>query len=142
MQAVQSTPNIAKTYARSLGGVLTLVGVLGFIPGITSNAPDGHLLGIFAVNPTHNIIHLLTGIVGLVAGFAADGVYARWFALAFGVVYALVTVIGFIQGTTVLGLIPTNLADNLLHVLITVASLAVYFTTNDQGTPATTTPVR
>ena len=137
---MQTTPNIAKTYAQLLGGVLTLVGILGFVPGITPNAPNGNLIGLFAINPTHNIIHLLSGIVGLAAGFAADGVYARWFALVFGVVYGLVTIIGFIQGNTVLGLIPVNLADNLLHVLITLASLAVYFSTNNRGTAASVSP--
>jgi len=116
--------NIAKLYAQLLGIVLTAVGILGFIPFL---APDNNLLGIFAINSAHNVVHLLSGIVGLAAGFLASGQYARWYALVFGLVYALVTVIGFIQTTTVLGLIPINLPDNLLHTAIAVVSLAVYF---------------
>ncbi|HEY7350672.1 MAG TPA: DUF4383 domain-containing protein [Ktedonobacterales bacterium] len=116
--------NIAKLYAQVLGIVLTLVGILGFIDAL---APGGNLLGIFAINSMHNVIHLLSGIVGLAAGFLVGGQYARWYALVFGAVYALVTVVGFIQTTTVLGLIPVNLADNLLHTAIAVASLAVFF---------------
>jgi hypothetical protein len=118
--------NIAKLYAQVAGVALTAVGILGFVPAL---APDGNLLGIFAINATHNVVHLLSGIVGLAAGFLAGGQYARWYAGVFGVVYGLVTVIGFIQVTTVLGIIPVNLADNLLHTAIAVVSLAVFFFT-------------
>ena len=118
--------NLAKLYATILGVVLTLVGILGFVPGL---APNGNLLGIFAINPAHNVVHLLSGLVGLAAAYAMNGAYARWYALVFGIVYALVTVIGFIQATTVLGIIPINLADNLLHTAIAVVSLAVFFLT-------------
>lgn len=117
--------NPARLFAQVLGVVLTLVGILGFIPGL--GGPDGNLLGIFAINPTHNIIHILTGLVGLAAGFAADGRYARTYALVFGIVYLIVTIVGFIQGNTILGIIPTNLADNLLHTLITIGGLGSYF---------------
>lgn len=119
--------NLAKLYATVLGAVLTLVGILGFVPAL---APGGNLLGIFAIDPLHNVIHLLSGIVGLAVAFTAKGAYARYYALIFGIVYALVTVIGFIQGTTVLGLIHINLADNILHLAIALASLGVYVATN------------
>ena len=115
---------LAKLYAQVLGVVLTLVGILGFIPALVSN---NNLLGIFAIDPVHNIIHLASGIVGLVAGFSGAGQYARLYAGIFGAVYGLVTVIGFIQGTTVLGLISVNTADNILHTAIAAASLGVYF---------------
>jgi hypothetical protein len=120
--------NIAKLYANVLGAVLTLVGILGFVSALTpttSSAPHGALLGIFAVDPIHNVIHLASGIVGLAAANAAGGAYAKMYALVFGIVYALVTVVGFIQGSTVLGLISVNLADNFLHTAIAAASLAV-----------------
>ena len=116
--------NIAKLYAQVLGIVLTAVGILGFIPAL---APDGNLLGIFAINSAHNVVHLLSGIVGLAAGFLGTGQYARWYAGVFGAVYALVTVVGFIQVTTVLGIIPVNLPDNLLHTAIAIVSLGVFF---------------
>ncbi len=123
--------NLAKLYATVLGAVLTLVGILGFVPAL---APNGNLLGIFAIDPLHNIIHILSGVVGLAVAFTAKGVYSRYYALIFGVVYALVTVIGFIQGTTVLGLIHVNVADNILHLAIAVASLGVYVATNSTNT--------
>ena len=60
-------------------------------------------------------------------GLYRGGRYARLYAGVFGAVYGLVTVVGFIQGTTVLGLIAANGADNVLHLLIAVASLGVFF---------------
>lgn len=116
--------NIAKLYALVLGATLTLVGILGFVSPL---APNGNLLGIFAIDPVHNVIHLLSGVVGLAVGTLAGGAYSRFYALIFGAVYGLVTIIGFIQQTTVLGLIHVNLADNVLHLLIAAASLAVFF---------------
>jgi len=118
-------------YAVALGAVLTLVGILGFIPAL---APNGNLLGIFAIDPVHNIVHLLSGIVGLAVAYAANGAYSRWYAGIFGAVYALVTIIGFIQGHTVLGLINVNLADNLLHTAIAAASLLVFFMASSTAT--------
>lgn len=125
--------NLAKLYAAVLGAVLTLVGILGFIPGLS---PNGNLIGIFAIDPLHNAIHILSGVVGLAVAFTAGGVYARYYALIFGLVYGLVTLIGFVQGTTVLGLIDVNLADNVLHLLIAAASLAVFFVTARSTTKA------
>lgn len=105
--------------ALGAGIVLTLVGILGFVPGITSG---GYLLGIFMTGALHNIIHIVTGIAALVAVW---GVYSpRLYFQIFGVVYALVTVIGFLQGDTVLGLIMVNTADNVLHLAI--AGVALY----------------
>jgi len=124
--------NIAKLYAQALGAALTLAGILGFISAL---APDNNLLSIFAIDPLHNVIHLLTGVVGLAAGFVASGRYARLYAGVFGVVYALVTIVGFIQGTTVLGLIHVNLADNFLHLIIALTALAVFFISSPSRKP-------
>lgn len=100
------------------GIVLTLVGVLGFVPGITSKMM---LLGIFHVDGLHNIIHLISGLAALAA---ARGMFsAQMYFKVFGVVYGLVAILGLIQGDTVLGLIGINMADNLLHIAIAALSL-------------------
>lgn len=101
------------------GIVLLAVGILGFVPGITS---DGMLLGIFQVDGLHNVIHLLSGALAIGAAMGA-GMYARLYFQVFGVVYALVTVVGFVQGDTVLGLISVNMADSILHLLIAAVAL-------------------
>jgi len=126
--------NLAKLYAQILGIVLLLVGIVGFFPlGTPDTAaqpqPALDLLGIFAINPLHNMIHIATGVLGIVAGFYGGGAYARIYALVFGVVYALVTVLGFVQMNTLLGLVPINLADNFLHTAIAVTGIAAYFLT-------------
>ena len=112
-----------KTYAPVLGGVLTSMGILGYIPGLT---PGGYLFGSFASDGVHNGVHLLLGSIGLAVGLAPAARYARWYALAVALVYGLVTIIGFVQGTTVLGLFRVNGADNVLHLLIAVGALAIY----------------
>jgi hypothetical protein len=112
-----------KNLALYFGIVLTAVGVLGFVPGVTS---DGLLLGIFQVDMLHNIIHLATGIVGILVGTSMAS-YASLYFKVFGIVYGLVTVVGFVQGDTVLGLIMVNMADNILHVAIAAVALYIGF---------------
>lgn len=112
-----------KNLAWVFGVVFLVIGLAGFVPALT---PGGHLLGIFDVSPIHNIIHILSGVAAL--GLASSGEKgAQMYFKVFGVVYALVTLIGFIQGTTVLGLIGVNVADNLLHLAIAAVSLYAGF---------------
>lgn len=111
---------MAQKLAWVFGIVTLVVGILGFVPGITSN---GMLLGIFEVDTLHNVIHLLTGVLAIVAAMGA-GTYVRLYFQVFGVVYALVTIVGFVQGTTVLGLIGVNMADNVLHLVL--AAILLY----------------
>ncbi len=100
------------------GVIFLAIGVLGFV-----NNP---LLGIFEVDALHNIIHILTGALALVAVSMGRGAMST-FSKVFGIVYGLVAVLGFISGTTVLGLIPVNLADNVLHLVIAVVFLYLGF---------------
>ena len=109
------------------GIVLTLVGVLGFA-GIL--VEDGELL-IFGISPLHNAVHLLTGIAGLGAGFAAGGAYSRDYNRYLGVVYLLVFVVGLVavlaNVTLLVDLLGLNMADNVLHLAIGVVLAAVGF---------------
>ena len=108
--------------AKLFAFVLVPVGILGFVPGITSG---GLLLGIFEVNALHNIIHLATGLVAFAA--ASTAANSRLFFKVFGLVYALVTILGFTMGGDILGLIMVNMADNLLHIAITGVALYAGF---------------
>jgi hypothetical protein len=121
------------------GIVFILVGVLGFVPALTS---DGQLLGVFMVDGVHNIIHLLSGILAIAAAWWMSGAYTRLYFQVFGVVYAIVTIVGFLQGDTVLGLIMVNMADNLLHLVIAVVALWAGFGMKDVTTPMTTENMR
>ncbi len=110
--------SLVKSVTWILGIVLLLVGLLGFV-----NNP---ILGLFEVDTIHNVIHLLSGIVALIAVSSSES-YARLYLIVFGIVYALVTILGFMSGTDVLGLFVVNQADNYLHAAIAVVCLAVGF---------------
>jgi hypothetical protein len=108
-----------------VGATLLLVGVAGFLVDTSFDAaggtPQGGSLLGFEVNGSHNVVHLLSGIVLLaVAGKRRT---AKPIAIAFGVVYGLVAILGLIDGNDVLTLIPVNAADNVLHVALSAAGL-------------------
>ncbi|BBL78263.1 membrane protein [Rubrobacter xylanophilus] len=117
---------VVRTVALVLGVVFLLIGILGFVPGVTTG--EGYLLGIFAVNALHNVVHLVVGVLGIAAYYWER--YARLYCQVLGVVYLVIGVLGFIPGITVggdmlLGIIHVNLADNLLHLV--VGAVAAYF---------------
>lgn len=112
-----------KTLALVFGVVFLALGLLGFVPGATT---DGMLLGIFMVDMPHNLVHLLSGAAGLYVGLAAAK-SARMYFQAVGVVYALVTVLGFLTGSALVVAVPVNMADNLLHVVLAAAGLYLGF---------------
>ncbi|HEX8706983.1 MAG TPA: DUF4383 domain-containing protein [Pyrinomonadaceae bacterium] len=81
---------MAKTICRILGVVFLLVGLMGFIK------PD--LMGTH-LSMAHNLIHIVSGILALYFGFAGTLRGARGFCIAFGLVYLLLAVLGFVLGT-------------------------------------------
>jgi hypothetical protein len=123
-----------RTFALIFGIVFLIVGIGGFIPGLTAQAtPDpgltmthgyGHELGMFPVNTLHNIVHLIFGAWGLAASRSLGG--ARGYFKAVAVIYALFAVMGLIPGLhTTFGLVPLYGADVVLHLLL--AAVAAYF---------------
>jgi hypothetical protein len=117
----------AQWYCLLVGLALLLAGALGFLADAsfdTSAGADGlqgdGFLG-FEVNAWHNIVHLLSGLV-LLAAFRRRGP-AKAVALAFGLVYGLVAIIGMIDGSDVLGIIPVNGADNVLHIALSALGI-------------------
>lgn len=116
----------AVMYARVFGVVLTLVGILGL--AINTDQETVESLFGFDVNLTHNIIHLLTGGLGLLAGFATLA-YARAYALVFGIVYTALGIWGLAvgEGFDPFGLLGNvNMADNFLHLAIGVFGIGAY----------------
>ncbi|MDB4978064.1 MAG: hypothetical protein JWM56_250 [Candidatus Peribacteria bacterium] len=100
------------------GVVFIAIGILGFI-----NNP---ILGLFSVNAVHNIVHLLSGAVAL--GAASSGYKnSRLYLIIFGLVYALVTVLGFVTPDLLGSLLNANLADNYLHLVIAAVTLLIGF---------------
>ena len=109
--------------ARLVGIVFLLVGIAGFIPGITTNLYDGlefagddgtaQLLGIFNVSVLHNIVHGLFGIAGLALAKTASG--ARTFLIGGGAIYVVLWLLGLLGGAD---WIPSNSTDNWLHLVL------------------------
>jgi hypothetical protein len=115
----------AQLYALLFGIVLLLVGILGFIADSsfgTGSDVNGSDFIVFEVNGWHNIVHILSGLLGLALWRRRDT--ARAYALGFGAVYLVVTIWGFITGDQVLWLIPVDTADNFLHLIISLTGLA------------------
>lgn len=109
---------LVKPLTGLLGLVLTIVGVAGFFV-------SGGMLLVFEVDTMHNIVHLASGLVALWA-FNSSQSASRWYLIIFGLVYAVVTVMGFAMGGEVLGMM-MNMADNYLHLAIAAACLIVGF---------------
>ena len=109
----------AQWYCLLAGLSLLLAGVFGFLSDSSFDTGDGvqgDLFLGFEVNAIHNLIHVASGLVLLAA--SPKRASARAVALVFGLVYGLVAIIGLIDGEDVLGLIPINSADNLLHIAL------------------------
>jgi hypothetical protein len=122
-----------RMFARIFGIVFLVVGIGGFIPGITTphdhpglalEAASGLELGLFPVNALHNIVHIAFGVWGLLAARSLGG--ARTYARTVAIAYALLTILGLIPATnTTFGLVPIYGHDIWLHALL--AAIAAYF---------------
>jgi hypothetical protein len=115
----------ARAYALVVGGTLVVAGIIGFFyePEFTSDESVREpVLGILDVNGWHNVVHLATGALGLLAA----GYAARAYAFGLGAVYIVVTIWGFAigDGESILSIVPVNTEDNILHLLIGITGLA------------------
>ena len=120
---------MANTFGMLFGIVFLAVGILGFVPGVTTN---DMLLGIFMVNKVHSIVHIASGAIFLIASMAGAGAARLWFQL-FGIIYAIVAVLGFMNPNGMLfGMMSNNPADTWLHVVLAVAMLGIGFGTPKQ----------
>lgn len=119
-----------KTFGWLFAVVFILFGLLGFVPALN---PDGMLFGLFQVDTIHNIIHLASGVVVLLAVLSGGIAYIKLYFKVFGMVYALVTILGFVLGGNLI-VIMVNTADNFLHLGIALVTLYLGFATKDLGT--------
>ena len=119
--------------AVAVGAVFLLVGVAGFVPGITSYYGElsfgGHesgaeLLGIFQVSILHNIVHLLFGIAGL--ALARTAAQARTYLVYGGAIYLVLFVYGLIVGQeSAANFVPVNTADDFLHLILGIGMIGL-----------------
>ncbi|GAA3838063.1 MULTISPECIES: DUF4383 domain-containing protein [Amycolatopsis] len=128
--------------AGAVGAVFLLVGVLGFVPGITTGYDDltfaGHhsramLLGVFSVSVLHNAVHLLFGVAGLAMSRSAGA--ARAYLVGGGAIYLVLWLYGLVvEEASAANFVPVNNADNWLHLVLGVAMIVLgVVTTRGRG---------
>ncbi len=112
---------MAKKSALVFGIIFLLVGILGFIPnGIVGMGAT------FETNTLHNVIHLVFGLI-LVWIAVKSPAKSSMTLKVVGIIYLILAIVGFIQGTTVLGIVPVNSADNWLHLVLGIVIGALGF---------------
>jgi hypothetical protein len=146
-----SQRSLAQNLALLFGVAFLAAGVLGFIPGITTNLGDikfagndspSELLGLFQVSILHNIVHLLFGIAGVALSRATAS--AQTYLLWSGVIYAVLFAYGLVIGMgDDANFVPMNNADDVLHLALAVGLLGSWFvsrSTAQMGTERLMTP--
>ena len=134
---------LVQNVARLVGIVFLLVGIAGFIPGLTTNLYEGlefagndgsaELLGIFQVSVLHNIVHGLFGLAGLALAATPSG--ARTYLIGGGAIDLALFAIGIIGGGD---WIPVNDADNWLHLLLGAGMIGLGVLTTRESRIAST----
>ncbi|GGQ75104.1 DUF4383 domain-containing protein [Couchioplanes azureus] len=137
-----SRRSLVQTAALAVGVVFLLVGVLGFIPGITTgydtmtfagHESDAALLGIFEVSVLHNIVHLLFGVAGVAMARTAPG--ARLYLLGGGAIYLVLWLYGLIiDHDSAANFVPVNTADDWLHFLLGIGMIGLGLLTTRRRT--------
>ena len=131
--ATTSGRALVRTAALGVAATFILVGILGFIPGITTDYDTmkfaGHesnakLLGIFQVSVLHNVVHLLFGAAGLALARTVPG--ARNYLIGGGAIYLVLWLYGLvIDHQSAANFVPVNSADNWLHLLLGLGMIAL-----------------
>jgi arginine exporter protein ArgO len=140
--------SLLSTAARVVGAVFLLVGILGFIPGITTNyssmsfaghMSDAKLLGAFQVSILHNIVHILFGIAGIAMAKRADS--ARTYLVGGGVIYLVLWIYGLVTSdNSSANFVPVNTADDWLHLVLGLGMIGLGVALSRRGEAARTNP--
>ena len=133
VRSERTTGSPVQAASALVGAVFLLVGVLGFIPGITTpydgleaagHESHAELLGIFQVSVLHNVVHLLFGVAGLALARTAST--ARSFLIGGGAVYLVLWLYGLVvDKSSQANFVPLNTADNWLHFVLGLGMIAL-----------------
>jgi hypothetical protein len=150
-RATRDTGDLVRKLAMATGVVFVLVGILGFIPGITQDLgelkfmgddSDAQLLGLFEVSWLHNFVHLLYGVAGI--AMSRKSSTARTYLLVGGAVYLVLWVYGLIvvggdeDGSSAANFVPLNDADNWLHLGLGIVMILMGMAGRRETTRTTT----
>jgi hypothetical protein len=133
----------AQVYALGFGALLTIIGIAGFFYNsefTTREEVHDAVFGILNVNGWENVVHVLTGVLGLVVASSYSS--ARSYAFGFGLIYFIIAIWGFIIGSghSILSLIPVNTEDSVFHLFVGLSGIAAGVATPAVADP-TTRPV-
>lgn len=106
-----------KLFGILLGVLLIFIGVAGFLPTFKQN---GLLFGFFEVDLWHNLFHIISGVLAIMAATSYKSI--RLFLQVFGFIYTIIAIIGFWRGGE-LFITHNNLADNILYLIMGVLAL-------------------
>jgi hypothetical protein len=139
--ATSARPLVSRL-ALIVGVVFLLVGIAGFIPGVTTNYDtmtfaghhsDARLLGVFQVSILHNIVHLLFGAAGIAMARRADT--ARLYLIGGGAIYLLLWLYGLlISENSGANFVPVNNADDWLHFVLGIGMIGLGLLANRSRT--------
>jgi hypothetical protein len=131
--SMDATRALVNRLAMAVGAVFLVVGVAGFIPGITTNYDQlsfaGHhsgaeLFGVFQVSILHNIVHLLFGAAGIALARRADT--ARLYLIGGGAIYLVLWLYGLVvSDTSGANFVPVNTADDWLHFILGIGMIGL-----------------
>jgi hypothetical protein len=130
-------PASAHSLAALLGAALLLLGLLGFVPGITADhgalrfaggGSHAKLFGLFQVSVIHNLVHLLPGSAGI--ALAASRTGARRFLTGAGLFLLVLWALGVAGGA---GWLPVNSDDNWLHLALGTSAIALGYVAADEA---------
>lgn len=125
-----------RLFARVFGVVLLLVGILGLVLG------DKLLFGILNIDLVEDIIHVASGSLLLYVGFAASAPIAKALVVGLGVVYLIVTLLGFFAPDFIEKLNPSGytILDNLIHLAVGTLAIVTALLVKPTGTQAARGP--
>ncbi len=142
LQQTTTTWTANRILALALGAIFTILGIIGFFTPTENSTGVQAIFGIFDSDLIHNIIYLVTGLLGIAAAFTG---YSRHYNRVFGVVYllwgllGLIPVLYFPAGTfgtdsgLFLGITHLNAGDHILHIIAGVIAIVVGFFMADTG---------
>ena len=137
------TSSPARLYATLVGGALVIIGIIGFFYeasfAVGNDIKADEEFGFLAINGWENAIHIVAGLIGL--ALAGSNASARLYALGFGVIYVVLAIWGWIDGETILEIIPVNDEANVVHLILGITGIAAGVTTpTETSRPARPAP--
>jgi hypothetical protein len=117
---------IDQMYSVLLGIVVIVLGIIGFIQtGFTNytEMTDHYILGLFQTNGFHNTVYILVGLLWLLGAFALTPAGNQGLNIAVAGTLVLVAVLGFLGYMSLLSIPPGINGDNLLHLVVGLATL-------------------